>query len=126
MNAKNPKFIPGRFCWNELVTTNEAAAKKFYAGLFGWKPKPFGKGMAYTLLKNRGKNAAGMMKSPEPGCPARWVPYVLVKDVDASIKKAKKLRAKILAGPFEVPTVGRIAVLGDPQGAIIGILKPAV
>ncbi len=125
MSAKRPKPIPGKFCWNELITPNEAAAKKFYTGLFGWKIQPFGKEAPdYKLLKLGKDSAGGLMQAHEPGCPARWVPYVLVADVDATVKKAKKLRAKVMLEPFDVAEVGRIAVLADPQGAVIGIIKP--
>lgn len=126
MSQPHPK--PGDFCWNELVTTNVPAAKKFYSGLLGWKTKPFDKGMVdYTIIQN-GKGdkqgAGGMMKCPVPGNPAQWIPYIFVKDVDATVKKAKKLRGQVFMPPFDVPTVGRIAVLADPQGAAFGIIKP--
>jgi predicted enzyme related to lactoylglutathione lyase len=119
-----PKPVPGKFCWNELVASNPAVAKKFYRSLFGWKSEAFGQGMAYTLFKNGKDNAGGMMKCPTPGGHSHWLPYVIVKDVDATVKKAKKLGAEICVEPFAVPTVGRIAVLCDPQGAAIGILAP--
>ena len=125
MSAKPPKPVPGKFCWNELVTPNEAAARKFYRSLFSWRTEPFGKDGNYTLLKLGRNSAGGMMKSPEAGRPARWVPYVIVRDVDARIKKAKRLRAKVVVKPFDVAEVGRIAVLVDPQGATIGIITPA-
>jgi uncharacterized protein len=124
MSAKNKSPRPGKFIWNELVAPNEAAAKKFYTGLFGWKAQPFGKDMSYTLFKQGKDGVGGMMKSPKARMPAHWLPYVTVADVDQTVKKAKKLRAKICAEPFDVPTVGRIAVLVDPQGAAIGIIKP--
>jgi uncharacterized protein len=115
---------PGKFCWNELATTNVAAAKKFYKGWLGWKSRPFGKGMEYTLFMKGKDMAGGMLKCPKPGIPAHWVPYVIVGNVEASIKKAAKLKGKVLMEPFNIPDVGRIAVLRDPQGAVIGILKP--
>jgi uncharacterized protein len=115
---------PGLFCWNELATTNVAAATKFYAGLLGWKTQAFGGGMEYTQFKKGKDMAGGMMKCPKPGVPAHWVPYVIVDNVDATAKKAAKLRGTVLVPPFEVPKVGRIAVLRDPQGAVIGIIKP--
>jgi hypothetical protein len=120
-NCTNPE----RFCWNELVTTSVPGAKKFYGGLLGWKTKPFGKGApGYTLLLN-GKDAiGGMMKCPKPGNPAQWIPYVVVEDVDATAKKAAKLGGEVLVPPFEVKGAGRIAVLADPQGAVIGVIKP--
>jgi uncharacterized protein len=115
---------PGKFVWNELVTTSVPAAKKFYAGLLGWKTQPFGKGVDYTLFKKGGDMVGGMMKCPKPGLPAHWIPYVFVDDVDATVKKASKLHGKVVVPPYDVPTVGRIAVLVDPQGAALGIIKP--
>ncbi len=116
----------GRFAWNELVTTNEAKAKKFYTSLIGWKTKPFGKGVSYTLFTKGKDMVGGLMKCPKPGCPAQWICYVTVDDVDATAKKATKLRGKVVMPPFDVPTVGRIAVLLDPQGAAFGIFKPTM
>ena len=123
-DANRPKS--GKFCWNELVTTNVAAAKKFYSGLLGWKTQPFGKGVEYTLFKKGRDSAGGMMKCPKPGNPAQWIPYIIVDDVDATAKKAARLRGKVCMPPFDVPTVGRIAVLVDPQGAAFGIIKPTM
>jgi hypothetical protein len=129
MSKKKQRPKPREFCWNELVTSNVPAAKKFYSGLLGWKTKAFGKGMDYTIIlkgKNDKNGMGGMMKCPKPGKPAQWIPYVLVADVDATVKKAAKLRGKVCMPPVDVPTVGRIAVLTDPQGAAFGIIKPAM
>ena len=115
---------PGEVGWNELVTTSVPGAKKFYGGLLGWKSKAFGKGTNYTLFLNQKDMVGGLMKCPKPGMPAQWIPYVLVANVDASVKKAKKLGAKIAMGAFNVPDVGRIAVVIDPQGAVFGLFKP--
>jgi hypothetical protein len=108
-----------------MVFTDEAVAKKFYTGLFGWKSEPFA-GTEYTLFKKGDTAVGGMMKCPKPGLPAHWLAYVTVEDVDATVAKAARLGGKIADGPYDVPEVGRIAVLVDPQGAAIGILKPAV
>ena len=116
----------GRFGWNELVATNVPAAKKFYTGLFGWKTQPFGKGVEYTLFKKGRDGVGGLMKCPEAGKPAQWIPYVFVDDVDATVKKTVRLRGKVARPPYEIPTVGRIAVLIDPQGATFGIIKPTM
>jgi hypothetical protein len=123
MSKQNPK--PGDFCWNELVTTNVSAAKKFYSSLLGWKTRAFGKdAVGYTLIVNGKDDAGGMMKCPQPGNPAQWIPYVIVDNVDATAKKAVKLRGKVCVPPFDVSTVGRIAVLSDPQGAALGVIAP--
>jgi predicted enzyme related to lactoylglutathione lyase len=125
MSKSKPQPKSGHFIWNELVTTSVPAAKKFYAGLLGWKMQPFGKNaVGYTLFKQGKEMVGGMMKCPQPGNPAQWIPYVFVDDVDAAMKKATKLGGEICVPPFNVETVGRIAVLSDPQGAAIGIIKP--
>ncbi len=124
MSEENKCTKPGQFGWNELDTSNVAAAKKFYAGMLGWKTQPFGKGGDYTLFKKGRDMVGGLMKCPKHGKPAQWVPYVVVDNVDATAKKAAKLKAKIMMPPFDMPDVGRIAVLLDPQGAVIGIFKP--
>jgi predicted enzyme related to lactoylglutathione lyase len=85
-----------------------------------------GKGADYTLFKQGEDMVGGMMKCPQPGSPSHWLAYVTVVDVDKTTKKAQKLGAEIVVPPFDVPDVGRIAVLVDPQGAAIGIFKPAM
>lgn len=125
MSKDNGCPKPGRFAWNELVTNSVPAAKKFYAGLLGWKTRPFGNGEGYTLFTKGRDMVGGLMKCPQPGDPAQWINYIIVDDVDATAKKAAKLRGKVVVPPFHVPDVGRIAVLIDPQGAAFGIFKPA-
>ena len=126
MSKKKSSYEFGRFCWNELVAADPASAQKFYGKLFGWTTEAFDGEKAYTLFKQGGQTIGGMMPCPQPGRPAQWLAYVLVEDVDATAAKAKKLGGKIVVEPFDVPTVGRIAVLVDPQGAAIAVLKPAV
>jgi predicted enzyme related to lactoylglutathione lyase len=117
---------PGEFSWNELVTNDEPAAKQFYTGLFGWTAQPFGGPMDYTLFKQGDMMVGGMMKCPQPGLPSHWLAYVTVEDVDATAARAKTLGGQVVMEPFDVPTVGRIAILIDPQGAAIGLFKPAM
>ena len=116
---------PGEFSWNELVTQDVDASKKFYSSLFGWKPETFGGPASdYILFKQADTMIGGLMKCPQPGLPTHWLAYVTVEDVDATAVQAKKLGARIVVEPFDIPTVGRIAVLVDPQGAAIGLFKP--
>jgi predicted enzyme related to lactoylglutathione lyase len=120
-NANCPRT--GEFGWNELVATDEAGAKKFYTSLFNWTTQPFGGG-EYTLFKQGETMIGGMMKCPKPGLPSHWLAYVVVEDVDATAAQAVKLGGKMMMDPFDVPTVGRIAVFTDPYGAAIGVFKP--
>jgi predicted enzyme related to lactoylglutathione lyase len=120
--TKGPQI--GEFGWNELVATDEAGAKKFYTSLFGWTAEAFGAGGDYTLFKQGETMVGGMMKCRKPEMPSHWLPYVVVENVDTTAAKAAKSGAKIVIEPFDVPTVGRIAVFTDPQGAVMGIFKP--
>jgi uncharacterized protein len=116
----------GVFLWNELSTPDVERAKSFYAAVFGWTTEDMDMGEAggYTLFnKADGENAGGAMQNPD--APAAWYPYLAADDVDGSFAKAKKLGAQAFAEPFDVPTVGRVAVLADPTGATFGLYKPA-
>jgi predicted enzyme related to lactoylglutathione lyase len=115
---------PGSFCWIELATTDQAAAKTFYSALFGWEASdfPMGPGDFYTIFRLEGRDAAaGATMRPEPramGVPPHWMLYIETGDVDKAASKSAELGAKVLAGPFDVMDVGRMAVIQDPTGAV--------
>lgn len=116
---------PGSFSWAELATSDSAAAKKFYASLFGWNAvdSPAGPGMVYTMLK-KGDKSVGALYQPGPkqgNAPPHWNVYVTVASADTSAKKAKDLGGKLLSEPFDVMDVGRMAVLQDLQGATLSL-----
>lgn len=114
---------PGSFCWIELNTSDPAAAKKFYSGLFNWEAEdmPAGPDMVYTMLKVRGLEVGAMCGlQPEQkahGVPPHWMTYVAVESADDAAKKAASLGGTVMAGAFDVMDVGRMAIIQDPQGA---------
>ncbi len=112
----------GAFGWFELMTTDQEAAKSFYAELFGWETQDYPmEGMSYTLLKVNGDETGGIMKQP-PECgpmPPCWGIYITVDDVDATAAKVEQLGGKILRPPMDIPNIGRFCVLQDPQGAVL-------
>lgn len=119
------KAKPGNFCWFELATSDQEAAKKFYGGLFGWTAMdfPMGPHGYYTMFQQRGKQVGAaytlMPDQTQHGVPPHWGTYVAVTSVDDAIGKAKTLGATVLAGPMDVFEHGRMAVLRDPTGAAI-------
>jgi predicted enzyme related to lactoylglutathione lyase len=119
------KDAPGAFCWNELAAQDPVKAVAFYSQLGFTEEKMDMGGMTYHVLNSDGKARAGVMKTPMPDAPQAWMPYVQVKDVDATVAKAQKLGAAVLAKPEDVPGVGRIAIFRDPLGGYTGLLKPA-
>ena len=118
---------PGNFCWFELVTSDQAAAKKFYGGLFGWTANdfPMGPDSFYTMFHLRGRNVGAaytlMPDQAKQGVPPHWGTYVAVTNVDEGIAKAKTLGGTVVAGPMDVAEHGRMGVLRDPTGAIISV-----
>lgn len=116
----------GVFVWDELVTTDADGAQGFYEQVFGWTTEDPGPDYhGYRIFKAGETQVAGMMTVPDQSIPSHWQPYVAVEDADAAVARAAELGAAALMGPMEVPNVGRIAVLRDPQGAVFGVLGPA-
>ena len=110
---------PGAVCWNELATGDTAAAAAFYTGLFGYGVKQSEMPMPYTEFQQDGKSMAGMMAfTPQmQGVPPHWMVYFTVANCEASFAKATELGATPLVPPMDVPGVGKMAVMKDPQGA---------
>jgi predicted enzyme related to lactoylglutathione lyase len=111
---------PQEFCWNELITSDDAAGWKFYEALFGWKvfqDMDMGPMGTYRIFGIADKQLGGMMKTP-PGAPIppMWMFYVETENLEKSIDAAKAKGAQLLNGPMDVPG-GRIAQFLDPQGA---------
>jgi uncharacterized protein len=121
--GERTQYTPGTFCWTDLTTTDQDAAKTFYGGLFGWEAEdmPVGDGVYYSMQRVDGKSVAAISPQPQPqrdaGVPPTWNSYVSVEDADAVADKAKELGATVHAPPFDVMEAGRMAVIQDPQGA---------
>lgn len=123
-------FSHGKFYWNELMTRDVDKAKKFYSDAMGWsfEAMPGPGGSTYWIAKTGDESVAGLFDISGPeykGVPESWMPYIAVDDVDARVKKATKAGAKVMKPAFDVPGVGRIAVLLEPGGAGIGWMTPA-
>lgn len=124
--------VRGRFLWYELMTPDPAAAGAFYAKIMGWQTAEWtyeGATEPYTLFNNGEIPVAGMMRLPDQasaaGAPPHWIAYVGTPDLDATYAEALALGARSYVAPMEVPTVGRMAVLADPQGATFALYTPA-
>jgi uncharacterized protein len=117
------KPAPGQFCWMELSTTDQGAAKDFYSKLFGWKivDRPMGPAGVYTIFQLEDRDCAAcatMQKDAQAqGVPPYWLIYIAVASADESAKKVTDLGGKVLAGPFDIGPPGRMAMVQDPTGA---------
>ena len=122
---------PGRFAWYELITTDMAAAKAFYADVVGWGAQDASTpGLAYTLFTAGRAPVGGLMDLPEEGrkmgATPRWMGYVGVNDVDAAADRIKRLGGAVYVPPTD-SNIGRISVVCRPANgnlALVEGLKP--
>lgn len=129
-NTGAPAWRHGTFHWNELRTRNAAKIMKFYAATIGWsfERMPTPDGNDYWLALAGGQPVAGLF-TLVPGhfdqVPESWIAYLAVDDVDGRVAKAVKAGAKLMMPVFDIPNVGRIAMLMEPGGAGIGWMTPS-
>ncbi|MFZ0325322.1 MAG: VOC family protein [Actinomycetes bacterium] len=120
----------GLFGWVDLSTTDIAAARAFYQGLFGWSlvdmPTPVG--VPYTMAFQGDKVVAGMAPQPpdqaQAGMPSMWNSYILVDDLDEVLAAVEPAGGTVTMPAMDVMTQGRMAMIADPSGAVVGLWEP--
>lgn len=120
----------GRFLWYELMTSDPDAAVDFYGNVVGWGSQAWEGGeQPYTMWMNGEMPVGGLMDLPPDavagGAPPHWLPYIGTPDVDATVARAVELGATVLVPGIDIPEVGRIIILADPQGAMFAAYTPA-
>ncbi len=119
----------GKFYWNELMTRDAEQAKSFYADTLGWtyNPMPMPNGTYWVIMV--GEDAAGgimTMDGPDfEGVPEHWFAYLAVDDIDGRVSKIQSNGGSVVRGPFDVEGVGRIAIVKQPGGGMVGWMTPA-
>ena len=119
----------GHFYWNELMTRDTEGAKAFYGDTLGWKFEgmQMEQGGTYWVCKDGDTPVAGIMDMNGPqfeGMPPHWFAYLAVDDIDARIAKATAAGATLMRPQFDVEGIGRIAIVQDPTGAVMGWMTP--
>lgn len=118
----------GRPLWYELMTTDIKAAEAFYRTVVGWTSAPFeGSPEPYTIFnRSGGIPVAGLMAKPEGmDAPPFWAMYVGVPKLEEAAARIMELGGHTGSPVIEVPTVGRMQMMTDPQGAAFYIYEPA-
>ena len=121
---------PGTFCWADLGTTDAAAAKGFYTGLFGWslEERPMGEGASYTMFRIGTNSVAALYQQDAQqqalDLPPNWLSYVAVESADRSAQRTRSLGGTVLMDPFDVFDVGRMTMIQDPTGAVLALWEP--
>ncbi len=119
----------GAFSWCELMTPNPKGAANFYHQLFDWTlvpmPMPHMADGIYQVIKVGNEPVGGIMQLPAgaDAPPPHWGCYITVDNVDEVVGECLALGGQRVFGPHEVPDVGRLAVLRDPQGAFFNVME---
>lgn len=114
------KLIPGQFAWYEHISKDAQKAQAFYREVLGWKIEPFPMGDSkYDMIYAGDKMIGGFAAPKDKQQPAHWISYPSVENVDATVKAAKANGGRVVEQPYDIPTVGRMARIADPQGAEI-------
>lgn len=123
--------LRGRLMWTELMTTDLKAAEAFYTAVVGWAITPFdGAGMPYSMFtRGGGIPVAGAMTLPselaQHGVPPYWGLYIGVEKLETGAADVARLGGSSLSEVIEVPGIGRMQAMRDPQGAAFSIYEPA-
>lgn len=119
----------GDFIWYELLTTDADAAQRFYGAVVGWKASDSGQpGMDYRILDAGDGQAGGLMQINDqmPGAKPVWLGYVAVPDVDAAVTDWTAAGGSVQMPMMDIPNVGRMAMLADPDGVPLYVMRGAV
>lgn len=116
------------FVWHEIYAPDAQAAIDFYTKAldFGTEDWP-AEGFTYRMLTKNGKGVAGVMSTsegPAEGAPTHWSTFIAVDNVDSRLAKCQELGATVVHGPMDIPKVGRMVLIKDPQGAVVWLFHP--
>jgi predicted enzyme related to lactoylglutathione lyase len=115
-------------CWVDTWQADADAAVSFYSTLFGWEREdtmpPDIEGQHF-MCRLRGRDVAAVASRPENAPPVTaWTTYVWVDDATDAAEKAAAAGGRVVVEPFDSLDGGRIAVIGDPAGATLGVWQP--
>lgn len=119
----------GEFHWNELLTRDAGKAKDFYGKTLGWtfEDMPMPNGTTHTIIKSNGEIVGGVRELSGPrfeDVPSRWMSYIAVDDIDKRLKALTDAGGQVTRGPWNVESIGRIAIVTDPEGVEQGWMTP--
>ena len=115
--------------WHELMTTDTRSAADFFTKVVGWKTQAWDQNPSYTMFTVKGRPMAGLMALPEDAKktgvpPPGWLAYIGTPDVELTARQAEARGGKVLKQPADIPTIGRFAIIQDPQGALFVAFTP--
>jgi predicted enzyme related to lactoylglutathione lyase len=125
--TERTSYEPGTPSWVDLSTSDPAAAREFYGGLFGWEAVdagPVEETGGYAMFTLRGKLVAGLGPLMDPNQPQVWSTYISTDDADAAVRRARDAGAQVIVEPMDVMDAGRMAFVAHPAGGFVGLWQP--
>ena len=121
--------MPQRNWWHELNTWEPEIALAFYGRTLGWQfeASPLPDGAAYWIARKDGKAVGGIFELTAPdysGVPSHWMTYMSVGDINKAENDTAKAGGEVMRPNTRVPGVGKLAVVTDSTGALIGLIEP--
>jgi len=132
-DAPTGRHDVGRVIWRDLISDTPAQSRRFYEELFGWEFEAVG-GLfnlggddAYSLIRHNGRLIGGMVNQASlnnaRGDISQWVVLMSVADADEASRRFAAEGGQILTPPTDVADRGRMAVVVDPQGALLALVE---
>lgn len=120
--------MPGKVIWHDLLTEDPAAARRFYGDLFGWHFRQVGLGLGqnYTVIEHNGRVIGGLVDGRRISRNvnvSRWIPVLSVADMAVAIAATEAAGGTVFQTPLVIPQRGTVAVIGDPQGAVLTLFE---
>lgn len=124
--------LPGKIIWRDLLTNDPAASQRFYGELFGWEFESIGtasnlrSNSDYTLIRHNGKLIGGMVDTlalNNRDDISQWVVLMAVEDLDTRVAAVSASGGEIIAPPTDLKDRGRLALVRDAEGALLGLLE---
>ena len=115
----------GRFVWHDLLSTDVTAARRFYGDLLGWRFEDTRRNdRPYVLARAGEALVAGIVDvSSLAGAGSQWLSYMSIADVDKTVALVRSDGGTVLVEPRDLPSIARVAVVADPQGALLGLAQ---
>jgi uncharacterized protein len=122
-------ILSHRGWWHELNTWDPELALDFYTRTLGWKfeESPLPDGASYWIAHHQGRPVGGIFELTAPACegiPSHWMTYMAVSDIDYAERAATGAGGEVLRPSAAIPGVGKLAVVTDATGALIGLIEP--
>jgi len=118
--------IPGKFVWFDLVTSDPVAARAFYGKVFGWSFQAVAGGSDYSVITAGGRPVGGVFQPvPTLNTPVgtRWLSFASVGEMSTALDRLERSGFTEILGDTQVPGRGQQAIVRDPQGAIVGLMR---